>query len=79
MKNQTAVEWLMEQITYEMGGGRYASYIESVNLQEFFEKAKEMEMEQIVEAYIEINKRIDDIVETVYEQYHTKKQGCENE
>jgi hypothetical protein len=49
----TAVEWLMEQITYDNGfGERHNSYIDSFNLKEFFEKAKEMEKKQIIEAWI---------------------------
>ena len=51
MSKQTAVEWLMDQITYEDNGGRFASYIDIVNLKDFFDQALAMEREQIEEAY----------------------------
>lgn len=45
-----AVEWLMEQITYDNGfGQRRNSYIDSFDLSEFFKQAKEMEKQQIIE------------------------------
>jgi hypothetical protein len=48
----TAVEWLMEQITYDNGfGERRNSYTDSFDLKEFFEKAKEMEKQQIIDAW----------------------------
>jgi hypothetical protein len=48
---QTAVEWLMERITYDNGlGQRRNSYSDSVNLSAYFEQAKEMEKEQIINA-----------------------------
>ena len=77
MKTQTAIDWLMEQITHEMGGGRYASYIESVNLQEFFEKAKEMEREQIMNALVDgrIQYRDKEIVAAA--QYYINTYGGE--
>ena len=50
MSKQTAVEWLMDQITYEDNGGRFASYIDIVNLKDFFDQALAMEREQIEEA-----------------------------
>jgi hypothetical protein len=50
---QTAVEWLLEQITYDNGfGQRLASFKETVDLNEYFEQAKEMEKKQIIEAWI---------------------------
>ena len=50
---QTAVEWLMERITYDNGlGQRRNSYSDSVNLSAYFEQAKEMEKEQIINAWI---------------------------
>jgi len=50
---QTAVEWLLEQITYDNGfGQRLASFKETVDLNEYFEQAKEMEKQQIIEAWI---------------------------
>ena len=43
---QTAVEWLMEQITYDNDSKRLPSFIESYDLSKFFEEAKQMEKEQ---------------------------------
>jgi hypothetical protein len=44
---QTAVEWLIEQITYDNGfGQRRNSFTEDFDLSAYFEKAKEMEKEQ---------------------------------
>jgi hypothetical protein len=45
----TAVEWLMEQITYDNGfGERRNSYTDSFDLTEFFEKAKEMQKKDML-------------------------------
>jgi hypothetical protein len=50
-KQKTAVEWLMENISYDNGyGGRNNSFTESFDLSDFFKKAKEMEKEQIINA-----------------------------
>jgi hypothetical protein len=54
MKKQTAVEWLMEQITYDNGyGQRWISFTEDTELNVYFEDAKAMETEQICDAYTE--------------------------
>lgn len=52
-KIQSAVEWLMNQITFEEddennpeGKGRFASFQDYVNLNEYFDKAIAMEKEQ---------------------------------
>ena len=48
----TAVEWLMEQITFSGEfGGRYNSFIETEDLSIYFDKAKEMEKQQIIDAF----------------------------
>ena len=53
MKQQTAVEWLIENISYDNGyGERNNSFTESFDLSDFFKKAKEMEKEQIEKAVI---------------------------
>jgi hypothetical protein len=49
-KKQTAVEWLMDQITYDESGQRLASFKEGVDLHEFFQKAIQMEKEKRMEA-----------------------------
>jgi hypothetical protein len=42
---ETAVEWLREEITYDNGDGqRWGSFKETIDLTEYFEKAKEMEL-----------------------------------
>lgn len=58
-KIQTAVEWLMNQITFEEddennpdGKGRFASFQDYVNLKQYFDKAIAMEKEQIMRAYM---------------------------
>jgi hypothetical protein len=43
---QTAVEWLMEQITYDNDSKRLPSFIESYDLSKFFEEAKQIEKKQ---------------------------------
>jgi dissimilatory sulfite reductase (desulfoviridin) alpha/beta subunit len=43
---QTAVEWLMEQITYDNDGKRLPSFIETYDLSKFLEEAKQIEKEQ---------------------------------
>ena len=50
---QTAVEWLMNKLTWEdeEDGGRYNSYLDYIDLKEYFIKAKEIEKEQIKKAY----------------------------
>jgi hypothetical protein len=41
MKQQTAVEWLMKNISYDNGyGGRNNTFTESFDLSDFFKKAK---------------------------------------
>ena len=50
----TAIEWLMEEITYACGGGaRHNSFIDTVDLSEYFNKAKEMEKQQIIDAHLD--------------------------
>lgn len=77
MKQQTAVEWLMEQISYDNGyGERLNSYIETFDLSEFFKKAKEIEKEQITDAYLEGGRKgfnfFGDDFEKYYEETFTQ-------
>jgi dissimilatory sulfite reductase (desulfoviridin) alpha/beta subunit len=46
VNNITAVEWLMEQITYDNDGKRLPSFIETYDLSKFLEEAKQIEKEQ---------------------------------
>ena len=43
----TAVEWLMEQITFDSDGERWASYKECCDLKEYFQQALEIEKLQL--------------------------------
>jgi len=52
MSKQTAVKWLMEQITYKTDDGeRRNSFIDTIDLSEYFNQAKEMEEQQIINAF----------------------------
>lgn len=54
MSKQTAVEWLMKQLSYDNGFGvRNPSHNELANLNHYFEQAIAMEKEQIKDAYID--------------------------
>lgn len=51
-KRQTAVEWLMEHITYDNDyGQRWVSFKEATDLNIYFQQAKAMEKEQIIDAW----------------------------
>ena len=73
MKKQTAVEWLMEQITYDNGyGQKWISFYEDTDLNIYFQQAKAMEKEQIVKAFY------DGCIDTNSwrtEQYYTETYG----
>lgn len=52
MSKQTAVKWLMEQITYKTDDGeRRNSFIDTIDLSEYFNQAMEMEEQQIINAF----------------------------
>jgi hypothetical protein len=78
---QTAVEWLFKQIYGDTGHiGSYTT--EGKDAFEAFEKAKEMEREQIIEAYgqgmmDEIDHRLDDIDIPSPEYYYNETYGGE--
>lgn len=77
-KKQTAVEWLMEQITYDNGfGERRNSFVDSFDLSEFFEQAKELEKEQIEDAFCdgvddEYEHHINDKIRKNSEEYYNE-------
>ena len=51
-KKQTAVEWLIDHITYSSDyGQRFISFKEATDLNIYFQKALAMEKEQIIDAY----------------------------
>ena len=77
-KKQTAVEWLMEHITYDNGyGQRWVSFKEATDLNIYFQKALAMEKEQIIEAFTnEDNIQWDKQIRTkAAEQYYTSTYG----
>jgi hypothetical protein len=52
MENITAVEWLLEQITYDNGRGkRLCKFTEEADLSKYFDQAKQMERKQIETAF----------------------------
>lgn len=55
---QTAIQWLMYQML-ECTGNREDDTMEIVIPRDAFEKAKEMEKEQIIDAYLKDRKRRD--------------------
>lgn len=48
---QTALDWLINEISYKDDGETYCSFIERTDLSVYFALAKQMEKEQIEEAY----------------------------
>jgi hypothetical protein len=54
MKKQTAVEWLVEQISYTTTRSEIISYHKDIS--KLVEKAKEMEEEQFINLHIEAMK-----------------------
>jgi hypothetical protein len=52
MSKQTAVGWLMEQITYKTDDGeRRNTFTDTVDLSEYFNQAMEMDKEQKIDAF----------------------------
>jgi DNA-binding transcriptional regulator GbsR (MarR family) len=52
MSKKTAVEWLMEQITYKTDDGeRRNTFTDTVDLSEYFNQAMEMDKEQKIDAF----------------------------
>jgi hypothetical protein len=52
MSKQTAVEWLMEQITYKTDDGEIRNaFTDTVDLSEYFNQAMEMDKEQKIDAF----------------------------
>ena len=50
MKNQTAVEWLIDELRNQIAEGT----LNAITISKLKMKAKEMEKEQIVDAYIDV-------------------------
>ena len=52
MSKQTAVGWLMEQITYKTDDGEIRNaFTDTVDLSEYFNQAMEMDKEQKIDAF----------------------------
>jgi hypothetical protein len=72
MENKkTPIDWLMEQITYDDGGRRLASWIESVDLKPYFDEAQQMYYQELLQSNIEevadyVRPKEDTPVEIVY-------------
>ena len=50
-KKQSSIEWLMNELSFENGlGVRHPSHSEFANLNEYFEKAKEIHKQEIIDA-----------------------------
>ena len=80
MTKQTAVEWLVEQIVeydFSPRDNTYLIEIPSWILKERIEKAKEMEKEQIINAWIATDNELQRISAEKY--YNETFEGCNNE
>lgn len=65
MKKQTAVEWLVEQIRNQIAEGT----LNAISISEFKMKAKQMEKEQIVDAFNYARYRLGDSSDYYNETY----------
>lgn len=71
MKQQTAVDWFMEQISYKDENGFFIiDTLEDVD--SFYRKAKEMEKEQIIDSYIEGGRKGFNFFGDDYEEYYNE-------
>lgn len=83
-KKQTAVEWLVEQLTYKSGGKILNSWQEDVDLTKFIEQANRMFEEQIKNTWITASKTLmlkpldDKYYKPEAEQYYNETYGKEN-
>jgi hypothetical protein len=69
---QTAVEWLISIIE------RYVENLDEdhlQNLDDLFEQAKEIEKDQIINAYIEASENFDDITKEIAEHFYRETYG----
>ena len=65
MITQTAVEWLEEQLTYQHNGETLNKFYDWKDISEIYNQAKEMEKEQVINAYKNGQK--------IAEQYYKEK------
>jgi hypothetical protein len=63
---ETAVEWIEGYLK------KFNHIQESLSLRKAFEQAKEMERQQIIDAYIEASPRLQDITKETAEQYYNQ-------
>ena len=76
MSKQTAVGWLMEQITYKTDDGEIRNaFTDTVDLSEYFNQAMEMDKEQKIDAFDTGRKKGDWIFdgEQYYEETYKKE------
>jgi hypothetical protein len=72
-KEITAVEWFMEKIGEKQSNGFYV--IDTLqDVQNVFQQAKEMEKEQIIDAYDAglFDGSMDDVNDRIYKQYYNE-------
>jgi hypothetical protein len=68
-KQQTAVDWLIEQMKQRESQGLTLSMYE---LEMFAEQANKMFEEQVMDAYIEASANLEDIIKEEAENYYKK-------
>ena len=69
---QTALDWLINEISYEDDGEIYCKFIERTDLSVYFALAKAMEKEQLLDFFMigqDIGTSIQDAEETYNETY----------
>ena len=89
-KKQSSIEWLLQELTYDNGfGQRCISFTETVDLTPYFEQAKAMYEQEIVNTWTEATAPTHEIClsDTTYilaqikkaEQYYNETYGGNNE
>jgi hypothetical protein len=72
MKKQTAVEWLLSKLTLQLDANRYED-VEGCDVSEIADQAKQMEREQIEEAYkSDLHPCSDEDAEQYYNETYSK-------
>jgi hypothetical protein len=81
VNKQTAVDWLMNEITTKYGKDRVTKFRENWDLTEFFELAKQMEKAQIIRARVDgdENHTFNSLMRQEYaEDYYKENYGKED-
>lgn len=74
---QTAVQWLVEQITYATSEGVVISYHKDIT--QLVEQAKEMEKEQIINTWYDCKMSIIERNPTTADQYYNETYEAQND